>query len=133
MPTEMTPRELADRLQGPGAPVVLDVREPEEVAIASLAGAVLIPMGDIPARSGELPGDAEIVVVCHHGVRSAHVAGFPRLAGVHQGGEPARRHRRLVARRRPERSALLIFAAWLPSRLRRRPRCPGFDSRPPTG
>jgi rhodanese-related sulfurtransferase len=76
MLTEMTPRELADRLQGPGAPVVLDVREPEEVAIASLAGAVLIPMGDVPARSGELPGDAEIVVVCHHGVRSAHVAGF---------------------------------------------------------
>jgi len=84
MPIEMTPRELASRLAGPTAPVVLDVREPEEIAIASLARAVAIPMGEVPARHGELPRDAEIVVLCHHGVRSAHVAGFLTAQGFTQ-------------------------------------------------
>jgi rhodanese-related sulfurtransferase len=81
MPTEITPRELADRLEGPAAPTVLDVREPEEIAIAALPGALAIPMGDVPQRFGELPRDAEIVVVCHHGVRSARVASFLAAQG----------------------------------------------------
>lgn len=81
MPTEITPRELADRLAGAAKPTVLDVREPEEIAIAALPGAVTIPMGEIQRRHGELPRDAEIVVLCHHGMRSAHVASFLEAQG----------------------------------------------------
>ena len=63
------------------APVLLDVREPWEIATAQIAGSVSIPMRDIPARSEELDDDAQIVCVCHHGARSANVAMFLEARG----------------------------------------------------
>ncbi len=78
---QLSARELSDKLAGPAKPVVLDVREPWELAICKLPGAVNIPMGQIPARVAELPKDAEIVVMCHHGVRSQHVALFLQAQG----------------------------------------------------
>lgn len=57
-----------------GESVLLDVREGFELERASIEGAVWIPMRDIPARSGEIPSDREIIVFCHHGTRSAQVA-----------------------------------------------------------
>ena len=72
----MSVGELAGRLGGSDAPTVLDVREAEELAIARIDGAVHLPLGDVPARYGELDPDVEYVVVCHHGVRSANAAGF---------------------------------------------------------
>ncbi|GAC1411941.1 MAG: rhodanese-like domain-containing protein [Candidatus Velthaea sp.] len=56
--------------------VLLDVREPYEVAVASLPHATLIPMMEIPQRYTELPHGKDIVVMCHHGVRSETVANF---------------------------------------------------------
>ena len=88
MVTSLSPQHLRERLDAGEALVVLDVREPEEIAIARLDGAVEIPMQDIPARLAELDSTAEIVVVCHHGMRSAHVAsflaeqGFARVANL---------------------------------------------------
>ena len=67
------------------APLVLDVREPWERDRASLPGATLIPMREIPARLAELPADRDLVVMCHHGGRSANAAqwlahnGFARV------------------------------------------------------
>ena len=58
---EISVTELAAWLAQPDAPVVLDVREPWEVAIASLPGSVHIPMREIPARFGELPADRPVV------------------------------------------------------------------------
>jgi rhodanese-related sulfurtransferase len=55
---------------------LLDVREHEERAIASLAQAVHIPMREIPARLAELPRDKPIVVMCHLGGRSRRVAQY---------------------------------------------------------
>ena len=63
------------------APVLLDVREPWEIQTASIAGAVSIPMRDIPARSEELDDEAQIVCICHHGARSAQVAMFLESRG----------------------------------------------------
>src|SRR5882762_11373676 len=71
---EILPEELSERLRHGERPVILDVREPEEIAIASFPGATHIPMGEIPSRLTELDPDRETVVVCHHGVRSAQVA-----------------------------------------------------------
>ena len=85
---EITPLELKTRLDSGDIPFILDVREPEEVAIAAFPRAANIPMGDIPARANELNPEHEIVVVCHHGVRSAHVAmhlaqmGFDRVINL---------------------------------------------------
>lgn len=76
MVRSMSPRELHSLLHGESGPVVLDVREPEEIAIARFPGALEIPMGEIPARLGEIPRGADVVVLCHHGMRSAQVAGF---------------------------------------------------------
>jgi rhodanese-related sulfurtransferase len=56
--------------------VLLDVREPEELATASIPWATWIPMREIPTRIGELPRDKQIVCMCHHGARSEHVAEF---------------------------------------------------------
>jgi rhodanese-related sulfurtransferase len=77
---EISPDELKHRLDRGDAPVILDVREADEVAIAPFPRAIHVPMGDIPARIAELDAESEIVVVCHHGIRSAQVAGY--LASV---------------------------------------------------
>ena len=88
---EIEPADLMARRKRGDRLVVLDVREPEELAIAPFPDAVHIPMGDIPARLTELDAGAEWVVVCHHGVRSAQVAmylarmGFERVSNLSGG------------------------------------------------
>lgn len=75
---QLTVHELDARLRAADSkPVLLlDVREPWEVARCMLAGSVHIPMRQIPARIEELDRDGEIVVICHHGIRSNQVAQF---------------------------------------------------------
>jgi molybdopterin/thiamine biosynthesis adenylyltransferase/rhodanese-related sulfurtransferase len=78
---EVEPQELAVHLARGEPIVVLDVREPWEVEIAALDGATTIPMSAIPARYAELPADRTIVVMCHHGARSAMVCDYLLAAG----------------------------------------------------
>jgi len=73
---ELSPSEVKRLIDAGHALVLLDVREPEEVDLVRLEGSVHIPMGDIPRRLGELDPQADIVVYCHHGMRSAEVAAF---------------------------------------------------------
>jgi len=61
--------------------MLLDVREPEELATASIPWASAIPMAEIPSRMSELPRDKPIVVMCHHGGRSDRVAQFLQANG----------------------------------------------------
>ncbi len=69
--------QLHQRLESPEIPpVLLDVREVQEYQYARIEGSVLIPMGEIPQRKLELDQDHEIVVICHHGVRSQQVADY---------------------------------------------------------
>lgn len=64
---------------------MLDVREPWEIATASISGSLDVPMGDIPARAHQaLDPDAHIVVVCHHGARSLSVTSWLRREGFEQ-------------------------------------------------
>lgn len=63
-------------------PVVLDVREPWEHEVCAIANSRLLPMQEIPARLQELPADSDIVVVCHHGMRSLQVANFLKQSGL---------------------------------------------------
>jgi rhodanese-related sulfurtransferase len=78
---EITPREYAARAEAGPAPLLLDVREGWELAIARLDGVLHIPMGEIPARLGELAPEREIVVLCRSGGRSATVARFLQQQG----------------------------------------------------
>ena len=80
MDFEITVEEAKAKLEG-GDVVLVDVREPWEVETASLAGAKLIPMGDLPARVQELDPEAHILVLCHHGVRSLRVTNWLREQG----------------------------------------------------
>ncbi|MEI6357748.1 MAG: rhodanese-like domain-containing protein [Verrucomicrobiota bacterium] len=79
----MTPSELAERLRLPNPPRLLDVREPEEHAFCALPGSVLVPLSELQERALDIVAwkDDEIVVYCHHGVRSAHAIGFLRGLG----------------------------------------------------
>lgn len=71
-----------DQARKRGDPLVLlDVREPFELQLASVEGALHIPMRHVPERLSELDPRARIVVMCHHGVRSAAVCGFLRSQG----------------------------------------------------
>ena len=79
--SEILPRELKERIETGDRPLILDVREPEEIALAAFPDAVHIPMGEVPARLSELDSRRETVVVCHHGIRSAQVAGFLATKG----------------------------------------------------
>ncbi|HEX7118637.1 MAG TPA: molybdopterin-synthase adenylyltransferase MoeB [Longimicrobiales bacterium] len=84
---ELAPAALKARLDRGDALTIIDVREPHEWDIANLGryGARLIPMREIAGRLGELDRDAEIVLQCRTGGRSAAVlrqlrsAGFTRL------------------------------------------------------
>ena len=60
------------------SPLLIDVREPWEFEICHIDGSTNMPMGQIPQRLQELPGDGEMVVICHHGVRSQQVIHFLR-------------------------------------------------------
>jgi len=83
MVTQLSVQQLNERLTKGGgpAPVVVDVREPWEVNVCAMPGAKLIPMRQIPGRLEELPRDGELVIMCHHGVRSQHVAQFLNQQG----------------------------------------------------
>ncbi len=73
---ELTPTEFAERRAAGEELILVDVREHEELAIVRVEGIVHIPMGEITSRFSELDPDAAIVCMCHHGMRSASVAGF---------------------------------------------------------
>lgn len=78
---QFRPVELATHLQAGHAPVLLDVREPWEWNLCRLPDAILIPMGELPARLNELDKEAVTVVICHHGVRSYRAARYLETAG----------------------------------------------------
>jgi rhodanese-related sulfurtransferase len=60
----------------PAGAHLLDVREPVEWTAGHIEGAQHIPMNDVPARLAEIPQDAEVVVVCKGGGRSAQVTAY---------------------------------------------------------
>jgi adenylyltransferase/sulfurtransferase len=60
---------------------LVDVREPWEWEIARIDGSRLLPLGDLPARLGQLDTRAPIVTICHHGLRSAQARDLLKAAG----------------------------------------------------
>jgi adenylyltransferase/sulfurtransferase len=78
---EITPREVAARIERGDDLMLLDVREPSEWAIARIDGARLIPLASLEDAARSLDRSREIVVHCHHGMRSAGAAQFLRAQG----------------------------------------------------
>ena len=78
---EISVTDLA-ALRGKGdAHVLLDVREPWELAAARLDPCLTVPMSDVPQRIAEVPRDVPVYVLCHGGVRSGRVVEFLRGQG----------------------------------------------------
>lgn len=75
-PPEVTPSELNLELNSPHPPLLLDVRESDELEISALPNIVHIPMNDLPHRFDELDREANIVVVCRTGNRSGKITAF---------------------------------------------------------
>ena len=63
-------------------PVLVDVREADELAICQIAGAVHIPLSQIPERWSDLSAHTSVLVICHHGGRSMRATQFLRSKGV---------------------------------------------------
>ena len=61
-------------LSEPNPPQLLDCRQPGEWQTCRLPGAVLIPLGELSERAGELDPARPVLVYCHHGVRSVNGA-----------------------------------------------------------
>ena len=81
-PLEIDVTTAADQLRA-GA-LLLDVREPHEVALCAIAGSRRIPMQQVPSHLADLPRDQLILVHCHHGGRSMRVTQFLRAQGYTQ-------------------------------------------------
>ena len=71
----MTAPQLAAHLES-ASPLLLDVREPWEFDICHIDGSVNMPMAQVPLRLDELQDAEEIVVICHHGIRSQQIIWF---------------------------------------------------------
>jgi rhodanese-related sulfurtransferase len=77
-------RELQRKLAA-GEPIYLiDVRQPWEHEVVALPDSLLIPLGELPARSAEIqpPAGALIVAYCHHGIRSLSAAALLEQLGI---------------------------------------------------
>jgi len=82
---QLSPVDLQRRLGQDPAPLLLDVREPWEFAIARIDGSVNMPMSGLGAIWRDALDPArETVVICHHGGRSFQVALFLERAGFAQ-------------------------------------------------
>jgi adenylyltransferase/sulfurtransferase len=78
---EITPLELKAKMDRGDEFVLVDVREPEEYAIAQIPGSRLVPLSTVPERRNELSSADDIVVHCRSGVRSAKAVDFMKQAG----------------------------------------------------
>ena len=79
---EIDPTALRTRFDAGGGPDLLDVRESWEHALCALPGARLIPIDELAGRVDELDPAREVVVYCHHGVRSAAAVAWLRRQDI---------------------------------------------------
>jgi rhodanese-related sulfurtransferase len=79
---EITPREVKDLLARDDQVLFVDVREPWEYDASHIEGSVLIPLREIPANLARLESAEQLVLFCHHGMRSLDAAAWLRSQGV---------------------------------------------------
>ena len=81
---DISPTELANRIESGEKVQLIDVREPEEYQVARIEGAQLMPLSRFHEWAGVLNPEEEIVFMCHHGIRSAQVCRFLAREGFSQ-------------------------------------------------
>lgn|SRR5665647_310359 len=78
---KLSATELKNKIEQEEKLFLLDVREPNEYEYGHIANSVLIPLNQIPNRLSELDPEQEIVVICHHGMRSQQAANYLAQSG----------------------------------------------------
>lgn len=84
---EVSPQDVQEKQRVGEKLILIDVREPQEYAIARIEGSELIPTGSVPAslqRLEALSDKGSLIVYCHHGVRSLNVVHWLRQNGVEE-------------------------------------------------
>lgn len=66
----------------PEGAYVVDVREDDEWVAGHIDGALHIPLGDVPARHGEIDADTPVYVICRAGGRSSRAVAWLSQNGV---------------------------------------------------
>jgi len=79
---EIGPKELKEKLDQGAGLLVIDVREPWEHQIGAIEGAKLVPLNTLPANMELFHQADEVVIYCHHGMRSLNAATWLRSQGV---------------------------------------------------
>ena len=79
---QISVHEVQARIQRGDQLLLVDVREVVEYNICRLPGATLIPLGTLPAKLPALLEAEEVIVYCHHGMRSLNAAAWLRQQGV---------------------------------------------------
>lgn len=79
----ITVEELSGLIaSGDDSLTILDVREPEELEIASLPNTLNIPLGQLPQNMASIPSEGRVVIMCHTGRRSANAVMYLQQQGI---------------------------------------------------
>ncbi len=78
---EVTAADLAGELAGPDAPLLVDVRTRMERAMACIEPSIHVELAELVERAAEIPREADVVLYCHTGMRSAQAAVWLRANG----------------------------------------------------
>jgi rhodanese-related sulfurtransferase len=78
----MSPLTLAEELASPGAPLVIDIRTPQEWQANHLADSINLPLAQLQGRIDEVPHDRRIAVHCAGGYRSSIAASILDQHGI---------------------------------------------------
>ncbi len=79
--SQISAQQLQKKLQGSDDLLLLDVREADEYNFARIENSHLIPLGELSERFDELDAEKEMIVMCHHGVRSQYACIFLQQQG----------------------------------------------------
>lgn len=79
----LSPANLNGRLEQADV-FLLDVREPWEFEYCHIQSSLNIPLAELPGKLDRLDRHAETVLICHHGMRSLHAAGYLDQIGFDQ-------------------------------------------------
>lgn len=69
-------RRMREEATAPHPPLVVDVRELNELPGGRIEGATILPLSQFTLRFRELPADRPLLVVCQSGYRSGMAVGF---------------------------------------------------------
>ena len=78
----MSPSEINNKLKSGEDLLIIDVRESFELEICKLEDALHIPMMKVPFQLKKIPQDKELIVMCHHGVRSLRIVNYLKAQGI---------------------------------------------------